>query len=49
MSSRLSVLRRPWLVETPLHNGQILHTLRRNEFDARFPGWLDSVLANRPD
>jgi DNA-binding transcriptional ArsR family regulator len=49
ISNHLRILRNAGLVETKAEGRQMINTLRREQFDARFPGLLDSVLANRPD
>ncbi len=36
------------LIETTQAGREMINTLRRAEFDRRFPGLLDAVLANRP-
>lgn len=48
ISNHLRILRNAGLVETKAEGRQMINTLRREQFDARFPGLLDSVLANRP-
>jgi DNA-binding transcriptional ArsR family regulator len=49
ISNHLRILRGAGLVETKAEGRQMINTLRREPFDARFPGLLASVLANRPD
>ena len=48
LSNHLRVLRAAGLVETMQAGREMINTLRRNEFDRRFPGLLDAVLANNP-
>lgn len=48
LSNHFRILRGAGLVETRAQGRDMLNTLRRAEFDRRFPGLLDSVLANRP-
>ncbi|MFL9841046.1 helix-turn-helix domain-containing protein [Sphingomonas sp. ST-64] len=45
-SNHLKILRAAGLIETVQNGRDYLNTLRRKEFDARFPGLLDTVLAN---
>lgn len=47
LSHHLSVLRAAGLIETVSVGREKVNTLRRAEFDGRFPGLLDAVLANR--
>lgn len=47
LSNHLAVLRAAGLVETAAAGREKVNRLRRNEFDGRFPGLLDAVLANR--
>lgn len=47
LSHHLAVLRAAGLVETVAVGREKFNTLRREAFDARFPGLLDAVLANR--
>ncbi|NNM75742.1 helix-turn-helix transcriptional regulator [Sphingomonas sp. ID1715] len=49
LSNHLKLLRAAGLVETTQAGREMINTLRRSEFDRRFPGLLDVVLANRPD
>jgi DNA-binding transcriptional ArsR family regulator len=44
ISNHFRILRNAGLVETKSQGREMINTL----FDARFPGLLDSVLANRP-
>ena len=46
LSNHLKVLRAAGLVRTDTEGREGLNRLRRAEFDARFPGLLDTVLAN---
>lgn len=48
LSNHLKLLRAAGLVETAQKGREAINTLRRAEFDARFPGLLDAVLANQP-
>lgn len=48
LSNHLKVLRAAGLIETAQAGREMINTLRRAEFDQRFPGLLDTVLANRP-
>nr|WP_244501381.1 hypothetical protein [Sphingomonas gellani] len=48
MSNHLKLLRGAGLIETTQAGREMINTLRRAEFDRRFPGLLDAVLANRP-
>ncbi|RYE04079.1 MAG: ArsR family transcriptional regulator [Sphingomonadales bacterium] len=47
ISNHFSVLRAAGLVETTAEGRERHNRLRRADFDARFPGLLDTVLANR--
>jgi DNA-binding transcriptional ArsR family regulator len=47
ISNHLGVLRAAGLVETSVEGRERINRLRRADFDARFPGLLDSVLANK--
>ncbi len=47
LSNHLKVLRAAGLVETNQHGREMINTLRREAFDTRFPGLLDSILANQ--
>lgn len=46
ISNHLNVLRAAGLIETSAEGRERINRLRRADFDARFPGLLDSVLAN---
>ena len=48
LSNHLKLLRAAGLIETTQAGREMINTLRRSEFDRRFPGLLDAVLANRP-
>lgn len=48
LSNHLKLLRAAGLIETTQVGREMINTLRRAEFDGRFPGLLDTVLANRP-
>ena len=48
LSNHLKLLRAAGLIETTQAGREMINTLRRAEFDQRFPGLLDAVLANRP-
>lgn len=48
LSNHLKLLRAAGLIETTQVGREMINTLRRSEFDRRFPGLLDAVLANRP-
>ena len=48
ISNHFAVLRAAGLVETGTDGRERRNRLRRAEFDTRFPGLLDSILANRP-
>ncbi|HEX8389022.1 MAG TPA: hypothetical protein VF636_08400 [Sphingomonas sp.] len=45
MSNHYTMLRSAGLVRGRKNGVQVLHTLRREEVDRRFPGVLDAVLA----
>ncbi|WP_245646809.1 ArsR/SmtB family transcription factor [Sphingomonas soli] len=47
ISNHFAVLRAAGLVETTADGRERRNRLRRADFDARFPGLLDTVLANR--
>lgn len=47
-SNHLRVLRAAGLVQVAQSGREMINVLRREEFDRRFPGLLDAVLANRP-
>ena len=47
LSNHLAVLRAAGIVETVAKGREKVNRLRRAEFDERFPGLLDAVLANR--
>ena len=47
LSNHLAVLRGAGLIETVARGREKVNTLRRAEFDARFPGLLEAVLGNR--
>jgi DNA-binding transcriptional ArsR family regulator len=47
LSNHLKVLRAAGLVETNQHGREMINTLRRDEFNRRFPGLLDAVLTNQ--
>lgn len=47
LSNHLALLRAAGLVETEAAGREKVNRLRRDEFDRRFPGLLDVVLANR--
>lgn len=47
ISNHLNVLRAAGLIETSADGRERINRLRRADFDARFPGLLDSVLANK--
>lgn len=49
VSNHLKLLRAAGLVESMAEGREGLNRLRRAEFDARFPGLLDAVLANATD
>ena len=46
LSNHLKLLRAAGLIETTQAGREMINTLRRAEFDRRFPGLLDAVLAN---
>ena len=48
LSNHLKLLRAAGLIETTQEGREMINTLRRTEFDQRFPGLLDAVLANNP-
>ncbi|SOB86390.1 transcriptional regulator, ArsR family [Sphingomonas guangdongensis] len=48
LSNHLKLLRAAGLIETAQSGREMINTLRRAEFDQRFPGLLDAVLANAP-
>jgi len=47
LSNHLKLLRAAGLIETTQAGREMINTLRRAEFDRRFPGLLDAVLANQ--
>ena len=47
LSNHLKLLRAAGLIETTQAGREMINTLRRDDFDRRFPGLLDAVLANR--
>lgn len=47
LSNHLKLLRVAGLIETTQAGREMINTLRRTEFDQRFPGLLDAILANR--
>lgn len=47
ISNHLNILRAAGLVETRVEGRERINRLRRADFDARFPGLLESILANR--
>ena len=47
-ANHLKLLRAAGLIETAQAGREMINTLRRSDFDRRFPGLLDVVLANRP-
>jgi DNA-binding transcriptional ArsR family regulator len=47
VSHHLAVLRSAGLIETVSAGREKVNTLRRSDFEARFPGLLAAVLANR--
>ncbi|MEG3181001.1 ArsR/SmtB family transcription factor [Sphingomonas sp. LT1P40] len=47
LSNHLRILREAGLIETVQSGRDGLNSLRREAFDARFPGLLDSVLAQQ--
>lgn len=48
LSNHLKLLRAAGLIETAQAGREMINTLRRDEFNQRFPGLLDVVLANQP-
>jgi DNA-binding transcriptional ArsR family regulator len=48
VSNHLKLLRAAGLIETTQAGREMINTLRRAEFDRRFPGLLAAVLANAP-
>jgi DNA-binding transcriptional ArsR family regulator len=46
LSNHLKVLRAAGLIETTQAGREMINTLRRAEFDRRFPGLLDAILHN---
>jgi DNA-binding transcriptional ArsR family regulator len=46
LSNHLKLLRAAGLIETTQAGREMISSLRRAEFDRRFPGLLDAVLAN---
>jgi DNA-binding transcriptional ArsR family regulator len=46
LSNHLKLLRAAGLIETTQAGREMINTLRRTDFDDRFPGLLDAVLAN---
>lgn len=48
LSNHLKLLRSAGLIQTTQAGREMINTLRRAEFDQRFPGLLAAVLANRP-
>lgn len=47
LSNHLKILRSAGLIETTKAGREMINTLRRSDFDQRFPGLLGVVLANR--
>jgi len=47
ISNHLNILRAAGLVETRVEGRERINRLRRADFDARFPGLLASVFANK--
>lgn len=47
ISNHLNILRAAGLVETRVEGRERISSLRRQDFDRRFPGLLESVLANQ--
>lgn len=45
MSNHYAVLRAAGLIRGERHGVQMIHRVRRDEVDARFPGLLDAILA----
>ncbi len=48
LSNHLKLLRAAGLIETTQSGREMINKLRRSDFERRFPGLLDAVLANRP-
>lgn len=48
MSNHFNVLRGAGLIEGRKQGTSVIHRLRREEVDARFPGLLDAVLREQP-
>ncbi len=48
LSNHMKILRGAGLIQTRPAGREFLSTLRREEFEARFPGLLDTVLKQRP-
>jgi DNA-binding transcriptional ArsR family regulator len=48
VSNHLKLLRAAGLIETTQSGRTMINRLRRDEFDRRFPGLLQAVLANNP-
>ena len=48
LSNHLKLLRAAGLIETTRAGREMINRLRREEFERRFPGLLDAILANRP-
>jgi DNA-binding transcriptional ArsR family regulator len=48
LSNHLKLLRAAGLIETAQAGREMINRLRRTDFDRRFPGLLDAVLANKP-
>jgi DNA-binding transcriptional ArsR family regulator len=46
LSNHLKTLRAAGLIETTQSGREMINVLRRTEFDRRFPGLLDAILAN---
>ena len=46
LSNHLKLLRAAGLIETTQVGREMINTLRRTEFDQRFPGLLNAILAN---
>lgn len=49
LSNHLKLLRAAGLIETTQAGREMINRLRRKEFEQRFPGLLDAILANRPN
>ncbi|MFC0104396.1 ArsR/SmtB family transcription factor [Sphingopyxis terrae] len=47
LSNHLKLLRAAGLIETTQAGREMINRLRRKEFEQRFPGLLDAILANR--